>query len=177
VELHQRPQAARGALLQFECLSNLVKRAVPRPSGTVPEGYARGVWVSSTVPGRARGKHKAAAFHNPQALSDVQEEGHSCARGQVVIITARPPALTPPWRYQRSLVSKGRFAIFINQRGLCGNLFKPPEKAISRGDYRLCRRPPPPPRQGMMLVVSWIMTRVWIWENIELSVGFRGCCE
>jgi hypothetical protein len=27
-----------------------------------------------------------------------------------------------------------------------------------------------------MLVVSWIMTRVRFWENIELSVGFRGCC-
>jgi hypothetical protein len=26
-----------------------------------------------------------------------------------------------------------------------------------------------------VLVVSWIMTRVRIWENIELSVGFRGC--
>ena len=68
VELHQRPQAARGALLQFECLSNLVKRAVPRPSGTVPEGYARGVSVMSAVPGRARG-NKAVAFHNLQAFS------------------------------------------------------------------------------------------------------------
>jgi hypothetical protein len=28
-----------------------------------------------------------------------------------------------------------------------------------------------------LLVVSWIMTRVRIWENIELSVGFRGGCE
>jgi hypothetical protein len=35
--------------------SALVKRAVPRPSGTAPEGYARGVLVSSPVPGRARG--------------------------------------------------------------------------------------------------------------------------
>jgi hypothetical protein len=53
----------------------------------------------------------------------------------------------------------------------------PFEKAISRGD-RLCRRPPRHgPRQGRMLVVSRIMTRVRIWENIELSVGFRGCCE
>jgi hypothetical protein len=66
---------------------------------------------------------------------------------------------------------------FLDQRDLCGNLFKPSEKAISRGGDRLCRRPPPPPRQGRMLVVSWIMTRVRIWENIELSVGFRGCCE
>jgi hypothetical protein len=77
----------------------------------VPEGYARGVWVSSTVPGRARAD-KTVAFHNPQAFSNVQEESHSCARDQVVL--ARPPVLTPPWRYRRSLVSKGRFAIFIN---------------------------------------------------------------
>jgi hypothetical protein len=34
-----------------------------------------------------------------------------------------------------------------------------------------------PPRQGRMLVVSWIMTRVRIWEAIELSVDVRGCCE
>jgi hypothetical protein len=33
-----------------------------------------------------------------------------------------------------------------------GNLFKPPEKAISRGD-RLC---PPPPRQGRVLVVCFV---------------------
>jgi hypothetical protein len=62
--------------------STLVKRAGPRPSAPAgAEGYARGVWVKSPVPGRARG-HKAVAFHNPQAFSDVQEENHSCARGQ-----------------------------------------------------------------------------------------------
>jgi hypothetical protein len=32
-------------------------------------------------------------------------------------------------------------------------------------------------RQGRALVVSWVMTRVRIWENTELSVDFRGCCE
>jgi hypothetical protein len=42
----------------------------------------------------------------------VQEENRSSARDQVVI--ASPPVLTPPWRYRRSLVSKGRFTIFIN---------------------------------------------------------------
>jgi hypothetical protein len=47
-----------------------------------------------------------------QCQIDVQEENLSCARDQVVI--ARPPVLTPPWRYRRSLVSKGRFAISIN---------------------------------------------------------------
>jgi hypothetical protein len=30
------------------------------------------------------------------------------------VVIARPPVLTPPWRYRRSLVSKGRFAISIN---------------------------------------------------------------
>jgi hypothetical protein len=60
---------------------------------------------------RARG-NKAVGFHNPQAFSNVEEENISCARDQVVI--ARPPVLTPPRRYRRSLVSKGRFAIFIN---------------------------------------------------------------
>ena len=80
-------------------------------SAAAAEGYARGVCVSSPVPGRARG-NKAVAFHNPQALSDVQEESRSCARDQVVV--ARPPVLTPPWRYRRSLVSKGRFTTFTN---------------------------------------------------------------
>jgi hypothetical protein len=41
----------------------------------------------------------------------------------------------------------------------------------------LCRRPSPPPRQGKLPVVSWAMTRVRIWGNSKLSVGFRGCCE
>ena len=31
-----------------------------------------------------------------------------------LVVIARPPVLTPPWRYRRSLVSKGRFAICIN---------------------------------------------------------------
>jgi hypothetical protein len=55
---------------------------------------------------------KAVAFHNPQALSNVEEENRSCARDQVVV--ARPPALTSPWRYRRSLVSKWRFTTSIN---------------------------------------------------------------
>jgi hypothetical protein len=73
--------------------SALGKRAVPRPSGAVREGYARGVWVCSTVPGRARG-NKAVAFHNPQAFSNVQEENRSCERDQVAV--ARPLVLIPP---------------------------------------------------------------------------------
>jgi hypothetical protein len=73
--------------------------------------------------GRARG-HKAADFHNPQALLNVQEENLSCARDQVVI--ARPPVMTPPWRYRRSLVGKGRFAISTNVIcvGICAGLPK-----------------------------------------------------
>jgi hypothetical protein len=90
VELHQRPQAARGALLQFECLS---KTRGTQASAPGAGGYARGVWVSSPVPGRGRG-NKAVAFHNLQAFSNVQEESRSCARDQVVV--ARPPVLTPP---------------------------------------------------------------------------------
>jgi hypothetical protein len=67
-ELHQRPRAHRRRVGRFFDPSALVKRAVPRPSGAAPEGYARGVWVSSPVPGEARG-NKAVAFHNPQAFS------------------------------------------------------------------------------------------------------------
>jgi hypothetical protein len=44
-------------------------------------------------PGGAGGE-KPLLCHNPQALSNVQEENRSCARDQVVV--ARPPALTPP---------------------------------------------------------------------------------
>jgi hypothetical protein len=48
-----------------------------------------------------------------------------------------------------------------------------------RGSHS-CGQPVPGsarPTKGRVLVVSWVMTRVRIWENIELSVGFRGCCE
>jgi hypothetical protein len=58
------------------------------------------------------GRAKPLICHNSQALSNVQEEAHICARDQVVI--ARPPAPTPPRRYRRSLVSKGRFAVSTN---------------------------------------------------------------
>jgi hypothetical protein len=81
-ELHLHLRPHTRRVGRFFNSSGLVKRAVPRPSAPGAEGLA------------------------------VQEENHSCARGQVVI--ARPPVLTPPWRYRRSVVSKGRFAIFIN---------------------------------------------------------------
>jgi hypothetical protein len=49
--------------------------------------------LAPLFPGGAGG-NKAVDFHNPQALSNVQEENRSCARDQVVV--ARPPVLTPP---------------------------------------------------------------------------------
>jgi hypothetical protein len=58
------------------------------------------------------GGEKPLLCHNPQALSDVQEESLSYARDKVAI--ARLPVRTPPRRYRRSLVSKVRFAISIN---------------------------------------------------------------
>jgi hypothetical protein len=162
-----------GALLQFEWRS---KTRRPRPSATVAEGLA-GIAVPHPLFPGGPGGTKPLLFTTHRPRPNVQEKKRSCARDQVVV--ARPPVLTPPTHDVIGAllrVRKGRFTTSINQRDLCGNPFKPPEKAISRGD-RLCRRPPPPPRQGMIPVVSWIMTRVWIWENIELSVGFRGCCE
>jgi hypothetical protein len=82
--------AARGALLQFECLGPRKTRGAQpgRP------GLARKAWpgwlgyVRCSRPGGGR-RRKAVAFHNPQALSNVQEEGLSCARDQGVI--TRPP--------------------------------------------------------------------------------------
>jgi hypothetical protein len=174
-ELHQRPHTcgAWGAS-SIRVPKKNARDTVSRPS----LGLAGMAELRALFPGRPGGRSKAVAFCNPQALSNVQEENLSCARDQAGgnVVIARPPVLTPPWRYRRSLVSKGRFAISINVVCVCGNPLKPSEKAISRGD-RLCRRPPPPPRQGRVLVASWIMTRVRIWENIELSVDFRGCCE
>jgi hypothetical protein len=82
---------------------------------TPPEGLAgmaelRPLFLFPGGPGGA--KPLLFTTHNPQALSNVQEENLSCARDQAVI--ARPPVLTPTWRYRRTLVSKGRFTISIN---------------------------------------------------------------
>jgi hypothetical protein len=77
-ELHQRPHVARGALLQIDW--RILKRAVPRPSGPGPEGLAGVVPLRRLSPGGAGRRRKAVAFHNPQALSNVQEESPSCAR-------------------------------------------------------------------------------------------------
>jgi hypothetical protein len=91
-ELHQRPHApARGVLLEFDWLR---KTRWLRPCGTVPDGLAGVVELRRLVPGGPGGETPLLC-HNPQALSNVQEEEEnlSCARGQVVI--ARPPVLTP----------------------------------------------------------------------------------
>jgi hypothetical protein len=108
VELHQRRHSWRGALLQFEWLrktrgAQALRLPALRRKATVPPR------------GGGAGGEKPLLYHNSQApLSIVQEEAHSCARDQVVI--ARPPVLTPPRCYRRSLVSKGkgRFTISIN---------------------------------------------------------------
>jgi hypothetical protein len=115
-ELHQRPHAARGALLPFEWLRK-TRGARPWGWGTAYpkawpgwQGYAH-----CSREGQEDQSNGFATTHT-HALLDVQaarrKRSHSCASDQVVI--ARPPVLTPPRRYRRSLVSKGRFAISIN---------------------------------------------------------------
>jgi hypothetical protein len=97
-----------------------------------------------TTPGR-RGTRREGRWGTPTALSALSRE------------------------YQ----VRGALLYPSTQRDMRGNPFRPAsEKAISRGD-RLCRGgASPPPRQGRMPVVSWVMMRVRIWENSELSVGF-----
>jgi hypothetical protein len=99
-ELHQRPHAARGVLLPFEYLC-IRKTRVSRPWGTLPQGLAGVSELRPLFPG-GPGGGKPLLCHNP-GLSNVQEESLSCARDQVVI--ARPPVLTPPWRYRLSALS------------------------------------------------------------------------
>ena len=65
VELHQRPQAARGALLPFEWLN---KTRGARAVRGGPGRPVRGGLTTRTGPGEARG-NKAVAFHNLQAFS------------------------------------------------------------------------------------------------------------
>jgi hypothetical protein len=72
----------------------------------------RGVFgLAPLFPGGPGGT-KPLLFTTHRPSQNVQEENHSCARDQVVI--ARPPVLTPPCHYRRSVVSKGRFAISLN---------------------------------------------------------------
>jgi hypothetical protein len=103
---------------------------VPKKNARCPglPGLARKVWPGwlsyvHCPPGGGR-RSKAVAFPQPTSRVKCEEENLSYARDQVVI--ARPPALTPPWRYRRSLVSKGRFAISTNAIcvGICSGLPK-----------------------------------------------------
>jgi hypothetical protein len=66
-ELHQRPHAARGALLQFDWLRK--KLAMPRPWGTVPEGLGGMAELRRLFPGGPGGA-KQRPCHNSQALSN-----------------------------------------------------------------------------------------------------------
>jgi hypothetical protein len=100
-ELHQRPHTARGALLQIDW------RIEARGVQAVRARWPRYASISREGQGG-----ESRCFSQPTGLVKCAEESLSCARGQVVI--ARPPVLTPPWRYRRSLVSKGHFAISIN---------------------------------------------------------------
>jgi hypothetical protein len=72
-ELLQRPQAARAALLPFECLR---KRAAPGPPGAARQGQAGMAELRPCSRGGAGGE-KPLLCHNPQASSNVQEETHS----------------------------------------------------------------------------------------------------
>jgi hypothetical protein len=72
-ELHQRPHAARGALLQSDWLR--------KTHGAVAEGLAGMAELRRLCPGGPGGE-KPLLCHHSQALSNVQEEGPSFARGQ-----------------------------------------------------------------------------------------------
>ena len=92
-ELLQRPHAARGVLLQFECLRKTRGVQAVRPSATVAEGLAGMAELGPLFPGGAGGT-KPLLFTTCKPSQNVQEENRSCARDQVVV--ARPPVLTPP---------------------------------------------------------------------------------
>jgi hypothetical protein len=93
----QRPHAARGALLQFECL----RKTHGIQAG--PEGLAGMAELRPLFPGRPG--EKSRCFLQPTSPARCARRAKSlvvCARDQVVV--ARPPVLTPPWRYWCSLV-------------------------------------------------------------------------
>jgi hypothetical protein len=92
-ELLQRPQAARGLLLPFECLTKKNARCPGlRELLPTPEGLAGMAELAPLFSGGS----KPLLCHNSQALSDVQEENAlSCARGQVAIDRKTTGAGTP----------------------------------------------------------------------------------
>jgi hypothetical protein len=84
-ELHQRPQAARGALLQYFNSSGLGKRAAPGPSAPGAEDLTGMAELRPLIPGGGQEeKSRCFATTHKQAVSHVQEENLSCARGQVI---------------------------------------------------------------------------------------------
>jgi hypothetical protein len=85
------PEATRGAWGASSIRVPKKNARCPGLRGLLRGRPARdGCATTSLVSGRG---NKTGAFHNPQALSNMQEESLSCARDQVVI--ARPPVLTP----------------------------------------------------------------------------------
>jgi hypothetical protein len=103
------PAPTRGA---WGASSIRVPKKNARCPGLPPQKAWPG-WLSYVPCSREGQGEQSRCFSQPtQASPNVQEENLSCARDQVEI--ARPPALTPPWRYRRSLVSKGCFTISIN---------------------------------------------------------------
>jgi hypothetical protein len=103
VGLRQRRHSRLGMLLQFECLGKMHGAQALRSSSGRP---VRGGLATSTVPERAKRRNAVALLRLKKKPID------SCARDQVVIARP-PPVLTPPRRYRRSLMSKGRFAMSI----------------------------------------------------------------
>jgi hypothetical protein len=131
-ELLQGPQAARGALLH---LLRLAKKNARRPD--LPELLRKAWpgWLSYAACPWEGGGSKAVTFHNPQALSDVQEEENlGSARGGNRKTTG---ADTPTATALSALSCEQGALCYIHQRDLRGNPFRPSEKAISRGD-ELC---------------------------------------
>jgi hypothetical protein len=146
--LHQRPHAARawGA----SSIRVVPKKNVRCPGlrELLPKAWPG--WLSLLHCSREGQGEQSRCLLQPTSpvKAMCKKEAHhlGCARDQVVI--ARPPVLIPQWRYRRSLVSKGRFAISINVIcvGIRSSLPKRRYRVVI--DY-LCRaRPPPPPRQA-----------------------------
>jgi hypothetical protein len=102
VELHHR-HSRRGALLQFECLRKNARGRWPLGPGA-PKAWAGMAQLRPLLRGETGGEKPLLC----QRFKSLVE----CARDQVVI--ARPPVLTPPRHYRRSLVSKGRFTTPTN---------------------------------------------------------------
>jgi hypothetical protein len=106
-ELHQRPHAARGALLQFDWLRK--NSRCPGPGARCPKAWAG--WLSYAACSREGLEEQSnglATIHKPCQMRK-EKPIVTCASDQVVI--AWPLVLTPPRRCRRSLASKGRVGI------------------------------------------------------------------